>query len=213
MTYRIFCESSIGVVAHTASSSLLAKDPTLTACIEHSLDEVVPSACRMVDAMEKWPGSQEPIEAGWNIAHHEIRPMFATLGTDQKRAEKFTTVMTLFQSKPGLSASYLVDEKSMEWEGIEKLVDIGGSHGTVCSELVKNFPGVPCVVQDLPEVVSSIQSGNYASGRLEFMAHDFFEEQPMKNADVYLLRWILHDWSDLYAAKILKAIVPALRRG
>ncbi|KAI4195359.1 MAG: hypothetical protein LQ350_007228 [Teloschistes chrysophthalmus] len=43
------------------------------------------------------------------------------------------------------------------------------------------------------------------------MAHDFFDEQPVRYAQVYILRWILHDWSDKYASQILKALVPALR--
>ena len=45
------------------------------------------------------------------------------------------------------------------------------------------------------------------------MEHDFFEEQPVKGADVYLLRWVLHDWSDSYAVRILRALIPALNKG
>lgn len=33
--------------------------------------------------------------------------------------------------------------------------------------------------------------------------HDFFEPQPQKSAAVYLLKQILHDWSDEYCVKIL----------
>ena len=39
--------------------------------------------------------------------------------------------------------------------------------------------------------------------------YDFFQEQPVKNASVYLLRIILHDWSDEYAMKILKRVRAA----
>ena len=35
-------------------------------------------------------------------------------------------------------------------------------------------------------------------------AHDFFTAQPRHSADVFILRAILHDWSDAYALKILK---------
>ncbi|KAL8805329.1 MAG: hypothetical protein Q9182_002003 [Xanthomendoza sp. 2 TL-2023] len=45
------------------------------------------------------------------------------------------------------------------------------------------------------------------------MAHDFFQEQPIKGAEIYTLRWILHDWSDKYAARILRALIPALKPG
>ena len=38
---------------------------------------------------------------------------------------------------------------------------------------------------------------------------DFFEPQPIKNANVFLLRMILHDWSDKYCAKILRHLRDA----
>jgi hypothetical protein len=37
--------------------------------------------------------------------------------------------------------------------------------------------------------------------------------QPVEGADIYLLRWILHDWSDKYCIKILQNLIPALRKG
>ena len=45
------------------------------------------------------------------------------------------------------------------------------------------------------------------------MSHDFFTQQPVKNADVYLIRWCLHNWSDEYSIKILRALIPALKPG
>ncbi|KAF8981004.1 hypothetical protein BDQ17DRAFT_901277, partial [Cyathus striatus] len=39
--------------------------------------------------------------------------------------------------------------------------------------------------------------------RVELEAHDFFTEQPVKNASVFLLKQIMHDWPNSYAAKIL----------
>lgn len=49
-------------------------------------------------------------------------------------------------------------------------------------------------------------------GRLSFQAHDFFQPQKVE-ADVYFLRWILHNWSNKYGALILRALIPALRNG
>ena len=45
------------------------------------------------------------------------------------------------------------------------------------------------------------------------MKHNFFSEQPIKSADVYLLRWILRDWPDAYAVKIPRALIPVLKHG
>lgn len=36
------------------------------------------------------------------------------------------------------------------------------------------------------------------------IAYDFFETQPIKGADVYFLRYIVHDWPDDHARRILK---------
>jgi len=47
--------------------------------------------------------------------------------------------------------------------------------------------------------------------RITFQGHDFFTPQPVKHADVYFFKHILHDWSDEWAARILKQIVPVLR--
>lgn len=41
----------------------------------------------------------------------------------------------------------------------------------------------------------------------------FLTPQPVHGADVYLLRWVMHDWSDKYCVKILQALVPALKKG
>lgn len=38
------------------------------------------------------------------------------------------------------------------------------------------------------------------------VAHDFFTPQPVKNASVFLLKQIMHDWSDPYAIKILNRL-------
>jgi len=45
--------------------------------------------------------------------------------------------------------------------------------------------------------------------RVKFQAHDFFSQQPV-HANVYILRHILHDWSDANAVRILKMLLPVL---
>ena len=45
-----------------------------------------------------------------------------------------------------------------------------------------------------------------------FMKQDMMEPQRLM-ADVYVLRFVLHDWSDKYAAQILRNLLPALRPG
>lgn len=42
-------------------------------------------------------------------------------------------------------------------------------------------------------------------------AHDFFTEQPVKNAAAFILRGVLHDWPTAYAEKILRHLRAAAR--
>ena len=41
------------------------------------------------------------------------------------------------------------------------------------------------------------------SGQVVFKVHDFFTPQPVKNAAVFLLRVITHDWPDEFVTRIL----------
>lgn len=44
------------------------------------------------------------------------------------------------------------------------------------------------------------------------MVHDFFTPQPVA-ADAYFFRMIFHDWSNKNCVRILRALVPVLRKG
>jgi hypothetical protein len=48
-----------------------------------------------------------------------------------------------------------------------------------------------------------------ADGRVKLQTHDFFTPQPVKNAAVFFLRYILHDWPAEKAKLILKALRPS----
>lgn len=215
MTYYIFKEISPGVVAHTASSKALAQIPPLGQCIGFLADEMWSAASRVVDAMEKWPGSEEPNEAGFALAHGTDLPMMDVVGRDQRRALQMSGAMNFVHSGPQYSLQFVL--KNFDWGDAAKgvLVDVGGSRGTVAMEFARGLPGLKCVVQDLPEVIEGVEIPDdlKGDGKFRFMAHDFFHEQPVKGADVYFLRWVLHDWSDKYAVKILRNLIPALKRG
>jgi len=41
------------------------------------------------------------------------------------------------------------------------------------------------------------------------LVNDFFKDQPIKGADIYYMRMILHDWADSYCLQILKRLREA----
>ena len=48
--------------------------------------------------------------------------------------------------------------------------------------------------------------------RVSFRTHNLFDPQPVE-ADIYILKWILHDWPDAESVKILQSLRSALRPG
>lgn len=97
---------------------------------------------------------------------------------------------------------------------------MGGSTGHASIALAQEFPDLSFIVQDLPEVVAggptyltSQGDGQDLSPRISYIAQNFFDPQPVKDADVYLLRMILHDWPFDDSVRILRRLVEALKLG
>ncbi len=92
---------------------------------------------------------------------------------------------------------------------------MGGSNGFVSLRLASSFQDLRLTVQDLDQVIINAPSDipTDIKSRIDFMPYNFFTEQPVKDADVYLFRWIFHDWSDLYCLRILRNLIPALKGG
>ena len=73
---------------------------------------------------------------------------------------------------------------------------------------------ISTIVLDLPDVVPNATAAAAALGlaeRSRAMAGDFFTAVP--EADIYLLKNVLHDWNDEEAVRILKRCRQAMRRG
>lgn len=91
---------------------------------------------------------------------------------------------------------------------------LGGSAGHDAFALAKKNSNLKITVCDLPEVQSVFDKsvpGDLKS-RVSFLAHDFFKPMPVQ-ADLYLIKLILHDWPDKECVEILRALRPALKPG
>jgi len=98
--------------------------------------------------------------------------------------------------------------------GTATVVDVGGGVGGFCLQLSHLFSDLRFVLQDRGPVLRQAEleiwpkenSAALKEGRISFVHHDFFDTNPTKGADVYWLRYVLHDWSDDYCVRILSAI-------
>ncbi|KAL9083180.1 MAG: hypothetical protein Q9159_005947 [Coniocarpon cinnabarinum] len=197
---RLLKEEPVGFLCHTAASKLLATDPVLRNFA--------------VNALQRWPESEEPIHSGFNIAKNTIRGFFDEIYLDPQRSKRYADAMAWSEPSRGRDLEALV--KYNLWETVDNgtVVDVGGSAGSTAFSLISTYPKLHCVVQDRAEIVNGIEnSGDDRSSRVKFMAHDFFELQPVTNADVYILRCVLHDWSDKYAIKILRGLLGPMKCG
>jgi hypothetical protein len=205
---RVLLEPSPGVIAHSAMSNAIANVPLLREWIEETCENMWSSGPRIVSALEKWPGSEEPNQTAWNLAHHTDDSFFASLGKNEAAAKRFADSMSFFQAGPGMQTNLIVD--NYEWGNYKSIVDVGGSHGAIALELTKRHSHMTAVVQDLPEVISAAPS---PPERVTFQAYNFFTPQLVQHADVYLFRMIFHNWGDKYCVQILRNLIPALKKG
>ncbi|TFB00934.1 O-methyltransferase gsfB [Trichoderma ghanense] len=221
MTNNIFYEPSPGYVGHTANSRILAEDPALQAWIGFNSEDAFPAAGHVLQALKDHPEATSSTYTGFNYAFGTVgeEPMFSTLGKDPARAKRFAQAMHSFSFGEGYEVSYLVDNYDLsevnERGGI--FIDIGGSHGFVSVELAKRWNNMKFIVEDLPKTIETapqpICDDKAVADRISLRAHDFFQEQPVKGADVYFFRWILHNHSKPYAVTILRNLIPALKPG
>lgn len=141
--------------------------------------------------------------------------MFDEISRHPVRAQRYAEAMMWFNTGPGLEPSHVLDVYPWDAIGEGTVVDVGGGYGAFSIALAERFTSIRCIVQDRKEVVEEAQGKipSNIKGRVLFHEHDFFKDQPGLEIDVFFLRWILHDWSDAYAVRILKALIPALKPG
>ena len=152
---------------------------------------------------------------GYSLSHNTSDNPFDVIRKNPKRQQQFVDAMSFSHMHPSFNMSHLIDnfDFGSVHEGL--IVDVGGSHGQVCIAIARKHPHIKCVVQDLPDTIAGFESRvpEDLRGRISGMKHDFLTPQPVKNADVYLFRWVFHDWSDKYSVKILRCLIPALKKG
>ncbi|WP_067710766.1 methyltransferase [Nocardia yamanashiensis] len=92
------------------------------------------------------------------------------------------------------------------------LVDLGAGHGSLLMEILRRTEAARGIIFDLPDVVGGVPEEIAAAGlsdRLTVETGSFFEAVP-KGGDAYLLKHIIHDWSDDEAERILRTVHAAM---
>jgi len=216
MTNRLFHEPAPGQVAHTAASRCFLM-PGVSDLLGYSSEDVFPGAAKLVEQARKHGDSEELNHAPFNMAHNTDAPALRYFSEHPVKGPRFARAMQTLSAGEGHSVKHLLTGYDWPALGEAKVVDVGGGYGQASIAIAEIAPKLKFVVQDLPDIVEQAQ-GTALQGREElqmriaFEAHDFFTPQPEGlEADVFLLRFILHDYPDKYARNIIENLLPALQ--
>ncbi|MGE2713573.1 methyltransferase [Mycolicibacterium litorale] len=158
-----------------------------------------------------WGNLEHSVRTG-RTAFAELhgRPFFDYLDGDPEFATVFNNAMT--------ATSGLADEVALgayDFTGCKLVVDVGGGHGSVLSTILRSAPEARGVLYDLPSVVADAGPTFDAAGvadRASVTGGSFMDSVP-DGGDAYVMKNIIHDWSDDDAVRILRNIRTAIAPG
>lgn len=101
---------------------------------------------------------------------------------------------------------------AQSFKGYERVVDVGAGRGSLLSAVLKANPRLRGVWYDRAEVLPGAKARLEAENlvdRCELVAGNFLESVPA-GGDLYLIKHVLHDWTDEEATRILTNIARAM---
>jgi hypothetical protein len=128
------------------------------------------------------------------------KDLWAVLAEQPEQCEIFQRAMT--NSSAG-SAQAIIE--AYDFTGIERIADVGGGHGLLLASILQRYPKLRGVLFDRPEVIASVPKARFEAleGRISLEPGSFFERVP-DGCDAYIMRGIIHDWSDQHCQTILR---------
>lgn len=136
-------------------------------------------------------------------------PVFEYLAQHPQQAQEFSAAMASVTSLWGLDAVKLIDTTN-----VRCAVDVGGANGALLTRLQEVNPALRGIVFDRPNVTPNAEveiARNGFADRTEVVSGNFFDSVP--SGDLYLLKFILHDWDDESCVTILRRCREAMEPG
>jgi len=161
------------------------------------------------DAIWKpWGDLLQTIGTGQSVVERALgATIFGYLSAHPYDAAIVNAAMTSASSVqlPDILAAY-------DFSRFERIVDVGGGQGLLLHGILSANPRLHGVLADQPSVVAGatvLRTGPIAD-RCEVVGVDFFESVP-EGADAYVAKFVIHDWNDHDAVRLLKNCRRAIR--
>jgi pimeloyl-ACP methyl ester carboxylesterase len=103
--------------------------------------------------------------------------------------------------------------EAYDFSGFEKVIDVGGGSGGLVAEILRRNPKASGAVYDKPHVLAGAKLPEAAGvgNRCALVPGNFMESVP--EGDCFLIKRILHNWSDEQCVTILKNCVKSMKKG
>ena len=135
--------------------------------------------------------------------------LFEYFAINAAESAAFADAMTSLTSTIAEETAQVIDTS-----GVKIVADVGGAGGAMLHALLRVHPHLQGILFDRPNVVQIASAEAARLGlqeRVTAVGGDFFESVP--DADLHILKHILHDWDDPACIRILKNCRRALRPG
>jgi hypothetical protein len=132
---------------------------------------------------------------------------FDRLGENPELSAHFNAAMV--EASTRVATAFIA---AFDFTGVRTVVDVGGGNGAVLIAILQANPGLRGVLFDLAQGLSGAAEKLAAAGvaaRASLQEGSFFESVP-SGADLYMLKWIVHDWDDERALAILQTCRSAM---
>jgi hypothetical protein len=109
-----------------------------------------------------------------------------------------------------LDAAMIMASYTFPHRGV--ICDVGGGAGVLLSEVLRCRPELSGVLVETPMVLKQAAAYLDSAGvadRVKLVEGDFFQSI-VEEADLYLLKWVLHDWDDATCTLILGNVAAAM---
>lgn len=168
--------------------------------------------CINATALPQFPesGQQGPFEYAFGV------PFYEHIAQRPGLKQDFDLAMSA--KRDGLVPQWFHVYPVMEELETGVIVDVAGNKGYELVSLAAEHPEFEgtLILEDLPSTFAQMneeEQSKIKDAGIRLQEYDFFTPQPIKGANIYFIRDVLHDWPDKEAVQLLSQTAEAMEPG
>lgn len=202
--------TSVGVL-HKDSEGRFSNTP-LGDVLRSDHPQSMRAALHMMGDPEHWNAHgnmQQSVKTGEIAFNYTFgMPVFPYFAQNPNAAKVFDESMTSFSAAVAEAVS-----SSYDFSEAGTIADIAGGRGILLAKVLQKNPQARGVLFEQEHVLEgNILGEEDVAERTKLISGDFFQEIPV-TADIYLMKFIIHDWNDEQSIGILQNLAKSAPQG